>query len=228
MFDYNVKYPIYCLHIIQYKDRLDNINNLKKKFPFFKDITICNFAKTNVNNIIADRFNELHTKYYDRFKNKDIYGNVFSCAYNWLQIIKCAYENGDEYAFFMEDDLDFKNYISNTYVDNLIKSIPNDADVVKICTCNYPVIKNNIVNVNNNVFNKIKLIDKSEQWKVDCNNSFFMLSRKGMKFYIDSQESNFGISDFNINYDTHNLNVYMHKNFKYFIKYKYDSTINNI
>ena len=55
-----------------------------------------------------------------------------------------------------------------------------------------------------------------------------MLSRKGMKFYIDSQESNFGISDFNINYDTHNLNVYMHKNYKYFIKYKYDSTINNI
>lgn len=220
-------YPIYCLHIVQYKNRLDNINNLKKQFSFFKNITICNFAKTNINNIIAYRFIELHTTYYNKFNNdKNIYGNVFSCAYNWLQIIKCAYENGDEYAFFMEDDLNFKAHISNEYIDNLIKAIPTDADVVKICTSNYPITSPNIKD-RNNFFNKIVLQDMSEQWKVDSNNSFFMLSRKAMKFYIDSQESNFGISDFNINYDTHNLNVYMHKNYRYFIKYKYESTINN-
>ena len=226
MFDCYKKYPVYCLHLVEEKNRLNNINNLKQNYFIFKDTVIYNFTKLKINNIIAEKLETLKSGYYETYKNSylDLYGNVFSCAYNWLQIIKCSYEMGDEYAIFIEDDLSFKNHVDNEYIEQLIKDIPENADVVKFCTHPKPINSCNI-ELSTKFFNKIYLNDNTQQYIVDCNNSFFMLSRKAMKFYIDSQENCFGCSDYNINFDTHTLNVYMHKNYRDFCLYKLPSTI---
>ncbi len=184
--------PVYCLHIIENKDRMQNIIKLKSNYDFFSNMKICEFTKVPINVKIGDMLESMHTWYYDSCKKSNItvYGGVFSCAYNWLQIIKCAYERGDEFAVFLEDDY----YPNFTNMNDIVLDLPNDADFVKF-GITYPYWRDEV-----NIINKTKhFVEVScingHETTISHNAMCFGMSRKAMKLYIDLQEYDFHAAD---------------------------------
>lgn len=201
------KIPVYCLHLVENKDRLLSINNLLNNYDIFHDMHICEFTKLpKINEYISTLFNSLHTNYYDYIKVN--YGKVFSCSYNWLQIIKCAYERGDEYALFCEDDINIT--VDNNTFNNIIESIPEDADLCKFWWQNTEWCEKTFEKtLHLEYFDKIKLL-KDGEGSISTGNVLFFLSRKGMKYYIDSMDKDFTVADlvFKIDANEH-LNMYL-------------------
>lgn len=196
----------YCLHIVEAKDRLENIHHLVETYDIFNDLKICEFTKVSINKQIGDYLTILHTQFYDSYNTN--YGNVFSCAYNWLQMLKCSYERGDEYTIFIEDDLYIN--VNNDELNNYICNILDDADIVKF-TYNYESCNDytrawfdwfkHTIDYTNKLYDKIYIRQHPDKevrhydGHPSYNIGFILLSRRALKYVIDKLENEFNIPD---------------------------------
>ncbi len=204
--------PKYCLHIIESYDRKYKLEELKSKYDIFNDMKICEFTKVHINTVIGNMLTSMHDSYYDELlrNNPDVYGSAFSCAYNWLQIIKCAYERGDEFAFFIEDDIDVIDNIDNDILNNMVADIPDDADIVKVYRIPDNFLQDYDIIGETKYFNKV--LSRKNTFAVSVTTTFQGYSRRAMKYIIDRYEQTFKVADMMYEYPSINdLNIYMIK-----------------
>jgi len=222
---------IYCLHCIEDIDRYNYITNIINDFggkDMLSQTYISEFTKLKINTHIGNNITEIHTGYYNYVKqknNSNVYGNVFSCMYNWLQLISHAYYSGYESILFIEDDIQFNENIEsfNDYLDNK----PENADII-LFGC--------IILDGRNTFNNLK----SNNLYIKVDNGYKMsgmygvwMNKRGMEYYLKYIQEKICCSDM-LFYDIDNeiqkqLNINIYLPNKEFIlhKYVFNSLITN-
>ena len=172
---------IYCLHCIEDIDRynyiIKTINNFGGK-GMLGQTYISKFTKLKINTHIGNKITEIHTDFYNHIKhqNPNVYGNVFSCMYNLLQLISHAYYLGYESILCIEDDIEFNENIKsfNNYLDNK----PENADIILFgCTVwKKPTVFDELKS--NNLYIKI-----DNNYKIAGMYGVWM-NKKGMEYYL--------------------------------------------
>lgn len=206
---------IVVLNCITSNDRYNYITNHLNDFFGKNSYELYRYSKLKINTIIGDRLNELHTRYYDKIKEKkeDVYGNVFSCMYNWLNIISNAYNEGCDSILCLEDDIkmncdlyEFEYYMNNIPVDaNIISFGFKFRKFNNACKEHYGLNKNNLY------------IETNSNYKLAGTYAFY-LDRKGMEYYIEYITSKICCADLIFNDLSNNLQKEM--NVKHYIPNK--------
>ena len=118
---------IVCLHCIEDKERFEYISGVLRELDLLDITYISEFTKLETINLkIGNSLPQLKTVYYDSFGG-EIYNSVFSCMYNWLQLIsqsKAKYNS----IICIEDDIEF--HCSKQELESVLDQIPDDADIV--------------------------------------------------------------------------------------------------
>lgn len=121
---------ILCLHCYEDKERYNYITDVLNKVDLLDITYISEFTKLDINLEIGKSLDRLHEPYYDYCEKEikpTIYANVFSCMYNWLQLVSLAYYKYDNIVC-IEDDIKF-DCDKKTFIE-CIEKIPEDADIV--------------------------------------------------------------------------------------------------
>lgn len=182
---------IYCLHLVEDKNRYDSILNEINRIELENNIEFWYTSKKPINNEIGDNLESLHTRYYDKRKlcNQGVYGSVFDCAYNHYSIIKQAYLRGVNSILILEDDIKFND--DNVIIKDIIDNMPNDYDVLKLYNTNNYNWGNKSIDCKNYF---IKL-DKTNFYNYSQSTLCYALSKKGMEVVINEYERSFMASD---------------------------------
>jgi hypothetical protein len=213
---------IYCLHCIEDINRYNYIIKTITNFGgqgMLSQTYISKFTKLKINTHIGNNITEIHTDYYNLIKkqNPDVYGNVFSCMYNWLQLISHAYYLGYNSILCIEDDIGFNENIEsfNDYLDNK----PENADII-LFGCK--------------IFRAPNIFDelKSNNLYIKVDNSYKIsgmygvwMNKRGMEYYLKYIQEKICCADLlfnNIDNEIQrqlNINIYLPN--KEFISHKY-------
>lgn len=113
--------------------------------------------------------------------------NEFDCARNHYKMVKTAYDLGYKNILIMEDDIMF--YKNEDYFINALDNIPDDYDILMFGGF---TTDPKIIDLMNN--------NSSEYWIKNTevgiwNNSMYMLSRKGMEYYIAFMDKFLWVAD---------------------------------
>lgn len=185
---------ILCLHCYEDKERYNYIIDVLNKVNLLDITYISEFTKLDINLEIGKSLSRLRDPYYDYYekhKNNRIYASVFSCMYNWLQLISLAYYKYDN-ILCIEDDIKF-DCDKETFTE-CIENIPEDADIVILGYLFSNGYKNNgyeewIEIKNSELFTKIdfnyKLIGMYAVW----------MNKRGMDYYLKYIQTNCCSSD---------------------------------
>lgn len=206
---------IFCILSVDNELRVENTKNVFEKYDI-QNVKYVYTCKKSIYHNIKDNYPSLRDDYYDKKYEKDntIYNRVFDCALNHYNIIKTSYLRGLNNILVFEDDINF--VVDKNVVDNIIKMIPDDYDIIKFYNGDdelyYPITTYDNIQFNINMVNR-------EKWK--CYWSMIMVgySRKGMKAYIDYIE-NFGLHacDYPCEYIANQENMKVYSLNTYFIK----------
>lgn len=185
---------ILCLHCYEDKERYNYITNVLNKIDLLDISYISEFTKLDINLEIGKCLTRLHDPYYDyqeKTCKNTIYANVFSCMYNWLQLISLAYYKYDNIVC-IEDDIKF-DCDKETFIE-CIKKIPEDADIVLLgYSFNHGYINNGfgewIKIKNTELFTKIK-----SNYKL-CGMFAVWMNKRGMDYYLKYIQTNCQASD---------------------------------
>lgn len=175
---------VYVIHCIENKERLKNIeyqieNNswLKNKLQIH---WTCYFPFSNI------ATNALIMSNKSRFiSNK----SEFNLTREFYQIIKLAYLKGLNYICIFEDDF---SLVKENLFNEFIKTIPEDFDIIQLSYL-----------FNSKMYDYKKLLHKfyvkKEYWMFKTfgawSNNGIILSRNGMKYFIDSIDKEFKAAD---------------------------------
>ena len=206
---------IICLHLVENPERLSYIIPEHERMNLEKDLYVSSFTKLPINNIIGDRLTELKTNHYEWVrinKDKNVYGYVFSCMYNWIILISQALNSDEESVLFIEDDIKY-NCDKKTfqyYIDN----IPKDCDI-------------SLFNVEfstgweNNGFNQWREQSKNNKF-IKCEPNFKLIrtcgmwmNKKGMRYWLDYVQNKICAADLpfidmcNDIQKKHDVNIYI-------------------
>jgi GR25 family glycosyltransferase involved in LPS biosynthesis len=171
------KFPIYYINLNKRVDRKNHIENL------LNSNNMTNF--TRIESYDGDKL-----KTYENLKVINEENNCTSiyqqgCLFSHLKAIKTAYDNSDEFAFIIEDDLniEYKNkwfyLFSSKYNDNIMTNTPDDWDLLKFHCC-YPKYTNILIKRLKKKMNKYQKWD-TRSFSTAC----YLINRKGMKKIID-------------------------------------------
>ena len=107
------------------------------------------------------------------------------CIFSHLKTIKTAYDNNDNMAIIVEDDLsmDYRNKWNHLFdinnSQNIIKNAPNDWEILKLHCC-YPKYVNILIKRDR------KNLCKYQKWDERSFSAlFYIINRKGMKKILD-------------------------------------------
>lgn len=195
---------IYCLHLVEAKDRYDSVLEECDKINLENEISFWYTSKKPINATIGNNIQSLHDKYYDKFaiKNEYTYGACFDCAYNHYSIIKQAYIRGLNNILIIEDDIFFNN--NTDILKDIIDNIPYNYDVLKLYNTS---IRDVLKQPNVSMFcdylytfkNYFELLNKNNYKHFYHSTLCYALSRKGMKALIDEYETNLVAADIALN-----------------------------
>ena len=122
-------------------------------------------------------------------KGKFTKPNEYDCSRNHYAMIKIAYDLGYEHILILEDDIMFYN--NRQILKEYIKNIPDDFDVIQFGGFSAdPVVYDTLD----------QLRKKGQLWYHNTdlklwNCSMYMLSRKGMEYYIKFMDELFWVAD---------------------------------
>ena len=185
---------ILCLHCYEDKERYNYITDILNTVDLLDITYISEFTKPDINLEIGKsliRLRDPYYDYYEKHRNNKIYANVFSCMYNWLQLISLAYYKYDN-ILCIEDDIKF-DCDKETFIE-CIEKIPEDADIVLLGYTFSNGYKINgydewIETKNGELFTKInsnyKLIGMYAVW----------MNKRGMDYYLKYIQTNCCSSD---------------------------------
>lgn len=219
---------IYCLHCLEDKDRYDFIINNIINYggeELLNQTYITEYTKLSINTYIGDTLNKLHTPYYDGIKsgNNNVYGNVFSCMYNWLQMISHAYKSNYDSILCIEDDIIFDENINE--FNHYLNDIPEDADIILFgykFSGGYAINGSSDFNLKKN---SMKYIKTNNDYKLTGMFGVYF-NKRGMEYYLKYIQQNICCSDLifvdinNIIQKEMNINIYICN--KEFIKHNYN------
>jgi hypothetical protein len=162
--------PTYYINLKRSKDRKIN---LLKQFETFSPKTILNRVNAIDGNLITDNH------YVDPYGvRKQYHMNVGNskyekaCSMSHLYAIKNAYENGDEYALILEDDVSLElSHMWPYSLSELIKIKPKDCEIIQLFSFGHK-------------YEKDKLFIKRDEFKASC--IAYIISRKAMKYHMNT------------------------------------------
>ena len=103
--------------------------------------------------------------------------NAYSCTREHYTLIKSAYLRGLESICIIEDDVSF--YLYPNVWEEYLKNLPKDWDILRLCSLRGKIEEDYI---EENYKNSLWIPAFNGQWGTGC----YALSRKGMKYMIDS------------------------------------------
>lgn len=179
---YNYFDKVIILSLIKDKEKRLNMENqcmdiFKQKYPYHDAVIFPH------NSSIMQGFNTLGT---GRFRK----ANEIGCAMEHYRIIKKAYESGLKNIFVMEDDIAFIKDID--YMKRCLDNTPDNWDILMMSS--YIGLRTD---------KDIDLLKESESvndywfvpfWPGWCT-ACYALSRKGMQYYLKSQDKFFQVAD---------------------------------
>jgi hypothetical protein len=206
---------IICLHLNENKDRLEHIISEHKRMGLEDNLQVSSFTKLPINNIIGDRLTELRTSHYNWVKknvDKNVYGCVFSCLYNWIILISQALNSDEDSVLFIEDDITY-NCDKKTF-QHYIDNIPEDCDISLFNVGFSTGWENN---------GKSSWIKQSEnKMYIKCESNFKLIgtcsmwmNKKGMRYWLDYVQNKICAADLpfvdmcNDIQKKHNVNIYL-------------------
>ena len=174
---------IYCIHYLPFNDRLDKcIENLKRlgiyQLPQFS-------FEWTVPNKFYDVLLDIN-RYENIIDRKRIHAKNLNLQINRLNMFKKAWYHGFNRILVIEDDNMF--YDDNSVINEYVTNIPEDYDIVNfdywfLNKDQYKEVYADKKRYVNDYFIDISGVEKL--W----NMSFASMSRKGIKYLIDSQEA---------------------------------------
>lgn len=172
----------YYINLERSKDRLESIEKE------FKDYEIGNYERIeacdgkNLNSTKKGKFGELE---FENIKDKKATKGELACTCSHLKAIKKAYDDGEEMAIIMEDDITFTlmPYWKKS-LGEILDNIPEDLELLQLThgKCGYLFL--NILKPDIKKYykeQKIKLRNRKETF---CTGSY-LITRLGMKKIVD-------------------------------------------
>jgi GR25 family glycosyltransferase involved in LPS biosynthesis len=172
-----ITYPVYYINMDKNPDRKEFMENQLKKYAtsFTRIRGFNGYAITNLKKDIVDNIE--FTCDYDNMTKGEI-----GCTMSHLLFIKKAYDNGNEYALVVEDDVQLNLLpILDVTIKELVENAPNDWEIIKLF-CGRNPHKNN---------KPVKEYKKFTYFTEDSVNYptwgtvSYIINKKGMKKIID-------------------------------------------
>ena len=175
----------YYINLDRSTERRESIENE------FRDYDVKNYERIKacdskgIKNIGGGKFDdiEFENKFY-----KNISLNEFSCTCSHLKAIKKAYDDGEEMAIIMEDDLKFT---LNPYwlkpLKDIIENLPEDLEVLQLASQHYGTLdlwnflKKREIKTD---YKKVELIHRKKELYTCA--ICYLITRKGMKKIHDT------------------------------------------
>lgn len=194
--------PVYYINMDKSKDRNEwMIQQLSKnvdryyRVPAVNGYSIQNKEQDTVDGV----------EFYNNFKELTL--PELGCTLSHLKAIQTAYENGEDMAIIMEDDvyIDMTNLLDNS-VEELVENAPIEWEILQLAHLNTKL------NKSLKTFNQYSY-HPHLRGKYEYYTSSYLINRKGMEnilkklgknpYYLDTRHSDSGASDFII-YDNAN------------------------
>lgn len=151
-------YPIYYINLDRSKDRRKYMENIFTKY-LIKDVT-------RIEAIDGKRKMNCKVIRYNAYTNSQL-----ACTLSHIKAIKTAYENNNEIAVIMEDDVGFRP-IDYT-LDDIIKNAPKNWEYINLCPLNP------LLSISPYYF-------VSDRSLSGLGTSTYIINRKGMKKILDT------------------------------------------
>ena len=178
----NVFDKVYVIHCIENEERLNNIQFQVKNSGLDLEIhETCYFpwSQQAVNGLILS--------------NRGRYvvnGSEFNLTREFYSIIKRSYLKGYNHILIFEDDF---NLMKNEYLNDFVDHIPEDFDIIQFSIlANREILPNYYVIGKEYEENGKYFIEPPEGFWSNCG---LALSRKGMKYFIDTIDEEFIAAD---------------------------------
>lgn len=173
----------YWINIDNYLDRNENMREQFSKY---------NLENYRIKAFTPDDMESIKIKKHSKANSPD---NVYCCILSHLKAIKQGYEDGDEYFYVCEDDINLIN-LCDKKINNLIKNYMNNnncnIDLLQISnSSNIYVLKyyNDYIKTDELIVKKIYDIPSTE---------FYLISRKGAKKILDTYIVNYDNLEFDL------------------------------
>ena len=191
---------IFVIHCIENEERLKNIQFQQEQSGLNLEIhETCYFpwSQHAVNGLILS--------------NRGRYivnGSEFNLTREFYSIIKRSYLKGLEHILILEDDF---NLMKNEYLEEFINDIPNDYDIIQ-----FSILANREILPN---YTELENEYNAGKHFIKCNKGYWSncglaLSRKGMKYFIDSINKEFVAADIVAFEDTNKMHFFGKTNVK--------------
>ena len=169
-----ITYPVYYINMDKNPDRKEFMETQLKKYTTsftrirgFNGYGITNLKKDTVDNIEF-------TCDYDNMSKGEI-----GCTMSHLLSIKKAYDNGNEYALVVEDDILLNLLpILDVTIKELVENAPNDWEILQLNTCEPKMIIE--------LYNRYSTGELWSKWKNNSSTMSYIINEKGMKTIIDT------------------------------------------
>jgi len=173
-------FKIFVLHLSNKKDRMKNIDKLKKELS--SDLDIWWACNGPIDKEIGENCESLRTEYYDSQRRKDnlVYDKVYNCALNHYSIIKTSYERGFENIMILEDDVRLKN--GKKGLIDVLEKLPSNYVIAKLYYTNQQLYES----ADSETFLAVKKLVKNNEWFLST--AAYCLSREGMKRMIKAYD----------------------------------------
>lgn len=172
---------IYIITLSDEKERHTAIKNTLNKIGYYPHPKFEFFVTTPFpyNSLIMEAFNVSG-------RGKFIYPNEYDCARSHYNLVKRSYDKGLNNVLIIEDDMLFNSDV-DMWVD-MLENMPKDYDVIQFYWLrNHPKV-NQLIKQNKRYIKH----DELGLWSTAC----YTLSKKGMKYYIDSMDDFFTVADY--------------------------------
>lgn len=180
---------IYLINLVECESRLFDMMNQFEYLGIKDDIELFQTCKHPHTELIKNSFNNSSKGYFN-------VASAFNCTREHYTIIKRAYLNGLNSIMIIEDDCQFLNKIDvlQKYFDNL----PDDWDILRI-NCLRGSTEENYFKEKDILWDKQFI----GIWGTGC----YALSRKGMKYIIDSLDNYYEPIDCTLFFYNKNKNI---------------------
>lgn len=187
--------PVYYINMDKSKDRNEwMIQQLSKNVDLYYRVPAVNgYSIQNKEHDIVDG-----VEFYNDFKELTL--PEIGCTLSHLKAIHTAYENGENIAIIMEDDVyvDMINLLDDS-VEELVKNAPEEWEILQL------VYLEKKLNKSLKTFNRYSYHPHT-RGNYECFTSSYLINRKGMEnilkrlgknpYYLDINTSDSGVSDY--------------------------------
>lgn len=208
--------PIYYINLNRCETRNKHMLNL------FKSNKIDNFTRIDAyDGEIINNYTDITVLEDDNVRKISTFQQC--CIFSHLKTIKTAYDNNDNMAIIVEDDLsmDYRNKWNHLFdinnSQNIIKNAPDDWEILKLHCC-YPKYVNILIKRDR------KNLCKYQKWDERSFSAlFYIINRTGMKKILDKYLINDKFTIYNNHENVSDILI-----FRYLNTYDYTQPIFNV